>query len=374
MRIAFDVSYIQKYRAGIGRHALTLIKALLDEDRQNGYLLHGWSFGLSVDEISRLARPNTTFSLHRIPGNLKRFYWNTLRVPNIEALVGDVDLFHSTDPLLPPTAKAKTVCTVYDIAYKKFPALFERRVIRWGRYLEQSLQKANAIVVPSQSTKDDLVEMFGVDSARLHIVRVPAAETFAADAVSSDAQVLAKFHLSRPFLLSVGTVEPRKNFISVVKAFETLCSDTKIKLDVVLAGKKGWFYEDIFRAINDSSVRERILYLEYVDDRELAALYRRALFTVYPSLYEGYGFPVLEAMACGAPVITSNNSSMKEIAEGAAILVDPHSIEQLVDAMTQLVDGEPRRAELRKEGLRRAHQYTSASAAADILRMYEELG
>lgn len=374
MRIAFDVSYIQKNRAGIGRHALQLVKALLSEDRRNEYLLHGWSLNLGVEEITRLASQNAALSLSHIPGAVKRFYWNRMRIPHIEALLGNIHIFHSTDPMLPPTLKAKTVCTVHDLAYKKLPDCFEQRVLRWEKYLRRSLRKAHAVVVPSQSTKDDLVEMFGVDSHRVHIVRLPPGEVFSSDLSPHDGGVRKKSHFHRPYLLSVGTMEPRKNVQSLVKAFEIMCADKQLELDMVLVGKKGWLYQDIFRTINTSNVKSRIFYLEYVADGELAALYRRALFTVYPSLYEGYGFPVLEAMASGAPVITSDNSSMKEIAEGAAILIDPHSLEQLVHAMRQLVDDEPLRAELKKEGLKRVQQFTTNSAVTEILRMYEELG
>ncbi|MEK7671840.1 MAG: glycosyltransferase family 1 protein [Bacteroidota bacterium] len=374
MRIAFDVSYIQKNRAGIGRHALQLIKALLQVDRHNEYVLHGWSLGLDGDLISRLQTHNSHLSTARIPGDVKRLYWNRLRTPSIETFVGNVQIFHSTDPFLPPTKKAKAISTVHDLAYKRLPEMFEPRVPSWDKYVERSTRLADAIIVPSQLTKSDLIEMFQVSAERVHIVQPPVNECFSSTKnISENEIVKQKFNLIKPYILFVGTFEPRKNIPAIVKAFEQVQKDCRPDVDLVLVGKQGWLYDETLRTINSSQVKSRIHYLEYVSDNELWSLYRQALCFVYPSLYEGYGFPILEAMASGVPIITSNSSSLRELADGVALLVDPRSIQDIAEAMNMLITNEVRRVEMRQRGLHIIQQFTAEAAAKKVLDIYTSL-
>jgi len=374
MRIAFDVSYIQKNRAGIGRHALQLIKSLLQVDRHNEYVLHGWSLGLDVDLISRLQTHNSHLSTARIPGDVKRLYWNRLRTPSIETFVGNVQIFHSTDPFLPPTKNAKAICTVHDLAYKRFPEMFEPRVPSWDKYVQRSVHSADAIIVPSQQTKSDLIEMLQVSTERVHIVQPPVDECFSSTKnISENEIVKQKFQLTKPFILFVGTFEPRKNISAIVKGFEQVQEESRPDVDLVLVGKQGWLYDETLRTINSSPVKSHIHYLEYVSDNELASLYRQALCFVYPSLYEGYGFPILEAMASGVPIITSNTSSLRELADGVALLVDPRSIQDIAEAMTMLITNEVRRVEMRQRGLHIIQQFTADAAAKKVLDIYTSL-
>lgn len=372
MRIAFDVSYIQKNRAGIGRHALQLAKALRDHDTLNEYVLHGWSFGLDEDDLGTLQAPNVSLSVKRIPGDVKRFYWNRLRKPPIEAFVGTVDIFHSTDPMVPPARRAKRIATVHDCAYKKFPALFEPRVLAWDAYVQRALRVADAIVVPSEQTMHDVVEFFKVENARLHIIHPPVDDIFSYRRENCRS-TLGMSSISKPYILFVGTIEPRKNILSIIKAFEHVRRELRDDVDLVIAGKKGWLFAETLRAIETSSEKASIRYREYVSEEELACLYRQAICFVYPSLYEGYGFPVLEAMASGVPVITSNNSAMREFADGVALLVPPDSIHDIADAIHMLVTNEVRRVEMKQRGLHVVKQFSSQQAAQALLTLYGEL-
>ncbi len=368
MRIGFDVSHIQKTRAGIGQHAYQLLKALITADDTNEYILHGWSFGIDKQAIANVAQGRTKLSVRRIPGAVKQFYWNKLRLPNIESLLGEIDVFHSSDPFLPPTL-GRRICTVHDLAYRKFPEWLERKVIRDDRFVRRSVDLADAVIVPSQQTKLDLIEIMDVDRNKIHIVNVPPNSIFSSAKAESDLKVKEKFSLAKPYILFVGTVEPRKNIPSIVKAFETVPD----RVDLVIVGKKGWHTEESLRSIESSSAKARIHYLEYVTDEELASLYRRALCFVYPSFYEGYGFPLLEAMASGIPIITSNNSSMREIADGVALLVSPSSVEDIAEAMNMLVSDEVRRVEMRQRGMHIVEQYTAERAAKSVLNIYNSL-
>lgn len=374
MRIVYDVSYIQTRRAGYGRFSHDLLAGLLEADRANTYILNGWSASLDVNALRALAGDRATLKVSRIPGALKRLHRNTLRFPPLQLFTGEFDLFHGVEPMLPPLGKAKAVATLYDLAYKRFPAFFEPHVIAWDKAVARSLDRADAIIVPSEQTKHDAVEMFRISAEKLHVVRIHANAVFRpSDNVAADDAIARKHGIREPFVLFVGTLEPRKNIPALVKAFEIFHTNQGRDFSLVLAGKKGWLVDPILKAIGDSPARKAIQHLDYVAERDLAALYCRARFFVYPSLFEGYGLPVLEAMASATPVITSNSSSLVELAHDAALLVNPESTEELANAMSRLAADETLRSSLIASGLKRAAEISQAAAVARVLELYESL-
>lgn len=373
MIIAFDVSYIQKRRTGYGRSALELLKAMLARDTQNEYILHGWSYSLDNKEIFKFQRENVRTSIRRIPGVLKRFYWNTLERPCLDFFIGEHDVFHSTDPLLPPTKNQLKIITVHDLAYKKFPQFFKSYILQWDSYITKSVRRADAIIVPSRQTKMDIVEKFQMPENKIHVINFPISSLFNPVPTIGDREVKKKFQLNFPFTLFVGTFEPRKNIPRLLKAFEIFQTDRPTELHLVLAGKRGWLYEDIFDAIRKSTFRDKIHYLEYVPDTALASLYRLAEFVVYPSLYEGYGFPVLEAMASGKTVLTSNVSSMKELGDTVVFSIDPYKVEEIAHAMKVLHDNESTRNELSRRGIEYIRNFSSEKAAMNVMELYHSL-
>jgi glycosyltransferase involved in cell wall biosynthesis len=374
MKVVFDVSYIQRGSAGIGRFSLELLKSLLDSGTRNEYILHGWSFSIDEAELGSLRNENVQLSIARIPGPIKRFYWNRLRAPSIGAFLGKFDVFHGAEPLLPPLGNVPGIITVHDLAYVKHPELFEKKVLQRDRYVKRSVRDSAGIIVPSLHTKGDLISLFGVDERKIRVVRPPVHRGCSPvrDPVRDDA-VVQKYGLNSPFALFVGVIEPRKNVGGVIKAFEQLQATHAEDLDLVLVGRNGWFFEGTLRAIADSPVGRRIHRLQFVSDAELVSLYRSARFLVYPSFYEGYGFPVAEAMACGLPVITSNNSSLKEIGGGSVMLVDPHNIEELAAAMLELSENGTTRNRLSASGLIRVQEIHAGSAAHEVAALYEEV-
>jgi glycosyltransferase involved in cell wall biosynthesis len=374
VRIVFDVSYVQRRRAGYGRAALELLKSLLALDNENRYTLYGWSHSLDREELLKLRSKNVRMSLAKIPGPIKRFYWNRLRTPPIKWFVKEFDIFHSMEPLLPPVGKRKSIATLYDLSYKRFPEFFEDNILRWDNSIARSLRNASAIVVPSQHTKVDLLEFFRVPEDKVHVIHLSISEIFHVQTdPKHDETAVSKFGLEFPFALFVGTLEPRKNIVCLMKAFELAHREKSMKLHLVLVGKRGWLSRGIFDALGSSPVRDKIHYLEYVADEDIASLYRLAQFLVYPSMYEGYGLPVLEAMASGLPVLTTRSSSLKEIAEGAAMLVDPENVDELAHAIGELIGKEILRGELSKRGLERVKRFSAESAGKKVLDLYESL-
>ncbi len=374
MKIVFDVSYIQRGSAGIGRFSRELLKNLLDSDTRNEYILHGWSFNIDKSEIGSLRNENVYLSIARIPGPIKRFYWNRLRAPSIGAFLGKFDVFHGAEPLLPPLGGVPGIITVHDLAYVGHPELFEKAVLRRDQYVRRSVRESAAIIVPSLHTKGDLINLFGVDERKIRLVRPPVHRGCSPlrNPVQDDA-VVRKYGLNSPFALFVGVIEPRKNVVGVIKAFERLHAAHSKDLDLVLVGRNGWLFEGTVRAIADSAAGRRIHRLQFVSDAELVSLYRSARFFVYPSLYEGYGFPVVEAMACGLPTITSNNSALQEIGGRSVVLVDPRNIEEIAAAMEELSENGATRNRLSESGLVRIREIHAESAAQTVVAIYEEV-
>ena len=374
MIIAYDVSYIQRGSAGIGRYSRELLKDLLDIDKQNEYILHGWAFTIDRSELGSFRNKNVRLSIARIPGPIKRFYWNRLRAPSIGAFLGEFDVFHGAEPLLPPLGDVPGIITVHDLAYVRHPEFFEKGVLRRDPYVRRSVRESAAIIVPSLHTKGDLVNLFGVDERKVRLVRPPVHRGCSPlrDPVR-DSAVMRKYGLNSPFALFVGVIEPRKNVEGIIKAFELLQAAHPTDLDLVLVGRNGWLFEGTVRSIAHSAARLRIHRLQFVSDTELMSLYRSARFFVYPSFYEGYGSPVAEAMACGLPTITSNNSSMQEIGDGSVMLVDPRNIEELAAGMLELSENSTTRDRLSASGLLRIREIHARSAAHTIMALYEEV-
>lgn len=372
MIIAYDVSHIRRQRAGIGRLATIQLQGLLAADRQRTYVLHGWSPDLDIETIQSFQQPNVRFSVARLPGTIKRLYWNYLRIPPLPTLIGPFDVFHSAEPLMPPVGNRRSIVSFNDSAYFKFPHFYSRGTAeKWDRLYRRSLAKADAVIVLSENTKADLIEMMALPRQKIHVVRPPTDPIFSQSRSPQDEmRVRGKFSLPDQFLLFVGTLEPRKNIPRLVKAFEMFVCAQNRSVSLIIVGRRGWLYEDILATINASPARENIRLLDYVTDADLAILYRLALMFVFPSLYEGHGYPVVEAMTSGTPVITSNNSSLKEIAEGAALLVDPENVAAICEAMQRFSGDENLRRDMSMKGRQHAAQFSVKNAVDRILRVY----
>jgi glycosyltransferase involved in cell wall biosynthesis len=375
MVIAYDVNHIRQFKTGIGRLATIQLQGLLSADRHRQYVLHSWSRDLDWETIHSFQQGNVRLSIARIPGAVKRFYWNYIRFPPLETLIGHFDIFHSSEPLLPPVGNKRSIITFNDSAYFKFPHFYGKGTARkWDFLYRRSLDLADAIIVLSENTRTDLMDMMDIAPENIHVVRPPTDPLFfESRSPEEQAHVRKKFSLPDRFVLFVGTIEPRKNISRLVKAFEILARKQGESVSLVIVGRKGWLYEDILKTINTSSARKNILLLNYVSDVELAVLYRMALMFIFPSLYEGHGYPVAEAMASGTPVITSNNSSLKEIGNGAAILVDPENVESIYEAMQRYYDDEDLMRQMASRGRERAAQFSVTSSVDAVLKLYDSL-
>jgi glycosyltransferase involved in cell wall biosynthesis len=290
-------------------------------------------------------------------------------------LSGPVDLYHSPDFALPPLRRARGIITVHDLAFLMRPDCADARL---RAYLEavvpRSVRRADFIIADSENTRNDLVVLLGVKPGKVAVVPGGVEDRF--KPVTEPRSLMAartKLGVGESrFILAIGVLEPRKNLNRLMDAFATLKHRDSVPRDLklVLAGGKGWLYDDIFDHHAASSVRDDILLPGFVPDHLLPSIYSAADILAFPSLYEGFGLPILEAMACGTPVVASRASCLPEVAEGAALMVDPDNVDGLAAALELALLDVNLRVHLVEKGKQRAARYSWRHAAEQLLGVY----
>jgi glycosyltransferase involved in cell wall biosynthesis len=265
--------------------------------------------------------------------------------------------------------------TVHDLAFLQHP---ESAVPSLAAYLNkvvpESVASADVVAANSHTTKQALIEHYKTPPEKITVIPCGIAPYFKriTDHVLLEA-TRHKFGLIHPIVLSVGTLEPRKNHLGLIKAFYEVQQNKENSAQLAIAGGKGWLYEETLRTVKELKLEDRVRFLGRVSDLELITLYSLADVFAFPSFFEGFGIPPLEAMACGAPVITSNTSSLPEVTGNAAIQVDPYDIHALANAISQLLEDEKMRGDLRQKGYLQAQKYTWSNAAHKMLSVYQKL-
>jgi glycosyltransferase involved in cell wall biosynthesis len=373
MHVGINYTSALRQSAGIGRYTRGLVGALANLDSQNQYTLI-----VSKDSpLESLFPLPSNFTLKVLPlsERLLTILWHRLNLPlAIDRWAGPFDLFHSPDFVLPPLGKTPGLLTVHDLSFMKHPDGAAPKLRRWlNKVVPDSVARAHHILADSQSTKYDLQTLLGVNPAKISVVGAGVEPRF--KPINNPEilnRVRQRYHLPDQFILSLGTLEPRKNFEGLIHAFNNLQADFP-KLHLVIAGGKGWLYNSIFTAAAQSPATERIHLIGFVADEDLPALYSLAHIFAFPSHYEGFGIPVLEAMACGTPVVTADNSSLPEIAGQAALLVPAIDIEALTEVLGLFYTDPSLRERCIRAGLDRPPKFTWAGAAQKLLAIYQQI-
>lgn len=325
---------------------------------------------------SRFAAP---LSARRTAGDRLRtlgrdVWWHQLGV-TLAARHAGADLLHLPTGLGPVRPAMPTVVTIHDVIALRFPKYFRAWSRTYARVVLPRLARAaQAVITVSNASKQDIVESLGVAEQRVTVVPNGIDPAFAPLPPESDTarEVRNRLRLPRDFVLTVGAIEPRKNLPRVLEAIHRLRSrPATADVRLVHAGPEGWLADDVPRAIQDLNLSDAVRFLGFVPLEDLAALYSLARVCVYPSLYEGFGLPVAEAMACGCPVVTSNVSSLPEVAGDAALLVDPASVDEIADGIAALWSQEERRLALAARGIERARAFTWERTARETAAVYD---
>lgn len=275
------------------------------------------------------------------------------------------NLIHGTDHVVYPLPHALKVMNIYDLTFIKYPQFVNSRVKTYSQRVKECLQWTDLILTISESTKQDIIEYLGVKPEKIYV-------TYLASRYNKVPQIYPLEHL-KPYILFVSTIEPRKNITNLIAAFNHLKQTHKIEHKLVLIGQKGWRYESIFAAINNSPYQQDIHHLDYLSDDEVAAFYSQADVFAYPSIYEGFGLPVLEAMTLNTPVVTSNTSSLPEVVGDAAILIDPQDLLQIAEAILQVISNPHLRQILIEKGKERVKLFSWEKTAQETLKAYRTI-
>lgn len=303
---------------------------------------------------------------------LRRILWEQAALPLL-ARQARLDLLHGAVNVNPALSPCPTVVTVHDLSFMRYPQAFppmQRAYLH--SQVRRSVRAARRVIAVSQATRQDVIDLFGAPPDRIDVVYNGVDASFCPAPAGEVEAFRRRAGLPDRFILHLGTLEPRKNLVRLVQAFAQVRGQDagRPAVKLVLAGGKGWDYDAIFAEVARQGLEQEVLFPGYVPDEELAWWYRAAALFVYPSLLEGFGLPVLEAMACGAPVVTSNLSSLPEVAGDAALLVDPTSVDALAAALLRLLAGADLARELRSRGLAQAARFPWSRTAHETAAVY----
>ena len=362
--IGFDATPLQiAQHSGVGNYTAQLLAALVARDDARRYALlanRALNGHTPQDTLGQVGR--------RFPN---RSAWMQLALPrDLAALRPDV--CHFTNSIAPLRAPCPIVVTLHDMSLFLYAPFHPVKSLLAVRSIVPAVaRRAAAIITVSQHARRDIVALLHVPPEKVHVIYEAAAPQYRTiDDAAELARVRRKYQLLKPFVLYVGTIEPRKNLNRLVTAFaQARCRCPNLEL--VLVGQLGWKYEALLKALEDLSLKHAVRMLGYVPDEDLPALYTLARLLAFPSVYEGFGLPIVEAMACGTPVLTSNCSSMAEIGTDAAWLVDPFDVEAMADGLLRLATDDDLHAQLRAAGLVRAAQFSWRRAAEETVRVYD---
>ncbi len=383
VRLGIDITAAVRQGAGIGRFTRELVRALLALGEPHHYLLFAATGGLPravwqprLDYLLQPAREHglkCEIRLTFVSDDWLHRLWHRARLPiPIEWLMGRVDLFYEPDFVLPPTLPGTpTLLTVHDLTFIRDPDSAFPKLRRYlNRVVPRSVRRATHVLADSLATRQDLCELFGVAPEKVTVIYGGVSGCFApVTGAEQLAAVRARYGLGHaPFVLGLGTLQPRKNYKRLIQAIAGLECETP---ELVIAGGKGWLYQDILDEVGRWGLSGRVRFPGFVDDRDLPALYSAAAVLAYPSLYEGFGLPVLEAMACGTPVITSNVSSLPEVAGEAALMVSPTDVAALREALQRVLTDATLRATMVERGLAQARRFTWEGAARQLHQVLE---
>ena len=373
MKIAIDYTPAALQGAGIGRYTRGLVNALVPLLAPKDQLILLIPRGQTP--FARTTWPGHV-RLHRLPLNDRQqtIFWHRLNIPAyVEWFVGKVDIFHAPNFLLPPTRKAKTLLTIHDLAYTVKPQYAYPPLRKFlEKAVPRSIHRADHILADSESSRQDAIRLFGLEPEQITVVGAGVEPRFHPMAPRETERLRTKYEINWPFVLSVSTLEPRKNFDGLIRAFSRARRSASLPHHLVIAGGKGWLYNDIFRAVEEEHARDFVHFLGYIPDEDLPALYNLADLFAFPSHYEGFGLPLLEAMACGTPALVTDTSSLPEIAGDAACLIPTDDHQALVAGLTRLLTDADARAVLAESGPAQAARFTWDAAAQRLLAIYQQ--
>ncbi len=376
MTIGIDIRVLARgTRTGIEEYTINLLSHLLPlEPKINFKLFYNAYQKIDLD-YPWINLPNVELKDFRIPNRLFFASAGYLNQPKIDKLLGDIDIYFNPHFFAAPLSpRLKKVVTFHDLSFEHHPCFFSWRKRLWQKFLmntRKEAQKADRIIAVSKSTKEDLINFYKIEPQKIKVIYSGLGERFLNNKKENQEEkiesIKKKYNLPDRFILYFGTIEPRKNIIGLIKAFAILRKKHSLKL--VVAGAQGWLEKDIFRAARESEFRNDIIFPGFIEEEDKPVLYNLAELFIYPSFFEGFGFPPLEAMACGLPTIVSHSSSLSEVVGRGALMVNPYHIDELAWAARTILEDQRLRENLISEGRRQIRKFSWQRCAVKTLEV-----
>ncbi|MEK7202942.1 MAG: glycosyltransferase family 1 protein [Patescibacteria group bacterium] len=388
MLIGIDIRTLMDARySGVSEYTFNLIKEILKLDNHNEYRLFYNSFN-NCPNIPEFSAKNVKLVKYNYPNKILNYlFFKFFNYPKIDKELG-VDMFFMPHiNFIGLSAGIKKLITVHDLSFLRNPEFFSRRKNFWHNMIgaPNLLKKFNQIIAVSENTKRDIIELCGIDSEKIKVIYSGISQEYRMienpNLIETKKlnEVKQKYNLPDKFILYLGTIEPRKNIKGIIKAYNQLRIFDKQEnrelqdIKLIIVGGKGWKSKNIYKEQEKSEHKDDIKFLGYINSEDKVYLYNLASVFVYPSFYEGFGFPLLEAMACGTPVVASYSSSLPEVIGNAGLLVDPYDIIDIANGLKQILSNKDLRDKLIKKGLEQANKFKWNKSAMEYLKIFNEM-
>lgn len=380
MKIAFDIQpLLDSQKSGIGYYQYGLVKNIIKRYPDDEYVLNFFNNRLNIrkieEKIKDLKKDNVmTSNFKWFNSGFYKLIWNILPIQYSWLFDDKVDITHFFNYFIPPGVKGKKIVTVHDMTYKRFPEtvrLKTRRMLELN--LQRSINIADAVITISEFSKNEILTYFPECEDKITVVYCGVDINRFTNQINNKLieKIKQKYMIDGEYLLYLGTLEPRKNIRSLIESYGLVIQELERKVKLVIAGGKGWMYNDIFEKIKELRLEKDVIFTGYIDDEDIGALMKGAVIFLFPSMYEGFGMPTIEAMACGTPVLTSKIASLPEITGDSALLVNPFSVNDIKYGMLKLLTDKHLRDELSIKGLERSKRFSYESISKDLYNVYE---
>lgn len=365
LRLAFDAVPLLDTRTGVGRFVDEVVTRLA---RTDGLQLTAFGWPLGGHDRMREVVPHGV-GVARLPfvGPPLRAAWRRAPLPPIELWTGSIDVVHGMNFVVPPARRARQVVTIHDLTMLRYPEMCTRDTLEFPSLIRRALRRGAWVHTVSSAVRDEVIDAFGADPAR--VVAIHNGVTLAAPGDPGAGHRVAR---AERYVLALGTIEPRKDLPTLVRAFD-LVADTDADVRLVLAGPDGWGADALTATIHRARHRSRIHRLGFVSDDDRAALLRGAAAFAYPSVYEGFGLPPLEAMSAGVPVVTTRAGGLAEVVEDAALVATPGDAEELAEALTKVLSDESLADDLRRRGATNIERFSWDRTASELVDLYRQI-
>jgi len=375
MRIAIDIRALGAgRRTGVEEYEIALLNALFEIDKENEYILFNNRFSQINNDFKQFEKNSNVRIINlKIPNKIFNSALTFAYYPKIDKLCKNPDVFFSPAWNFCRVSKtSKHILTVHDLSFEVSPDFFSFKKRLWHKIIGAKRQtlEVDKIIAVSESTKEDLINIYNINPQKIEVIYLGVNNKFFKTcSYHEKLEIRKKYHLPENFILFIGTIEPRKGIFNLIKSFEEFKKQDAGNMHLVISGVHGWSYREILKAAKNSSFKKYIKISGFIEDADKPAIIQSSKAFVYPSLYEGFGFPPLEAMACKIPTIISNNPSLPEISGNGALMIDPWNIREFAWAMEQIINNYDLREKIIKNGIKCAEKYKWEETAKQTLKV-----